>query len=184
MKHRKSKAALIKVVEKAELYSKQVKKYLRSKESPYLDDLYKEKIISNGTRTERLEGEFIKRKWLPNNLDGHKEFTGIYVFGLKEGLKVTPIYVGISRSVYRRLRQHGWGKKHTQATLAYNMAKDESGHEGERDDLCEDIYEKKRVLVRNLKVCLIPITDDYTLYLTEVLLAELLQTKWNSFKTH
>src|SRR6266851_9325750 len=47
------------------------------------------------------------------------DFAGCYIF--MEGDRT--IYVGISRSVLARLRQHLCGKTHFDASLAYRMAK-------------------------------------------------------------
>src|SRR5579871_2309797 len=53
------------------------------------------------------------------------DFSGCYVL-LREG---KPFYVGISRTVVQRLRQHVTGKTHFDASLAYLMATDKTGHE-------------------------------------------------------
>lgn len=51
------------------------------------------------------------------------DFSGCYVL-LDKG---QPIYVGISRGVLNRLRQHMLGKDHFSASLAYAMAKKQHG---------------------------------------------------------
>src|SRR5688572_2509698 len=47
-----------------------------------------------------------------------RDFSGCYVL-IENG---TPIYVGISRSVLARLRQHVLGKTHFDASLAFRIA--------------------------------------------------------------
>jgi hypothetical protein len=52
------------------------------------------------------------------------DFSGCYIF--TRGKK--PFYVGISRGVIGRLRQHGTGKTHFDASLAYRMACEKAPH--------------------------------------------------------
>jgi hypothetical protein len=112
---------------------------------------------------------------------------GLYIIGEKMNGEVIPIYIGISRTVYRRLRQHGWGKEHNQCTLAYLIANEEK-HESKwankrslfpKTDLIE-----ARDKVQNFRVVLYSVENDYDLYFLEVAIAGILKTKWNSFKTH
>lgn len=110
------------------------------------------------------------------------EFKGLYIFFDGD----IPVYVGISRSVYRRLRQHGWGKKHNQCSLAYLMAKYVNG-DIERSTVHkvhEDELTVQKDKIRNYKVVLHPVSCNYELYFLEIALAIKLKTKWNSFKTH
>ena len=107
----------------------------------------------------------------------------MYVFGEEIDGKVTPVYVGISRTVYRRLRQHGFGKLHNESTLAYLMAKNEN-EELTRASSSNSILEPKKEILRNFKVALYPVLNDYELYFYEVALAGILKTKWNTFRTH
>ena len=46
------------------------------------------------------------------------ELKGLYIMGQTSKNKVIPVYVGISRTIFRRIRQHGWGKNHNECTLA------------------------------------------------------------------
>ena len=41
-----------------------------------------------------------------------------------------------------------------------------------------------KTVIRNYKVVLVHIENDYDLYFLEVALAGIFKTKWNSFKTH
>jgi hypothetical protein len=112
------------------------------------------------------------------------EVKGVYLFGQEtsEGLK--PVYVGISGSIMRRLKQHCWGKEHNQASLAYLMAKKEHGHVGRRKLLPLEQLVKQQEIIRQFKFVIYPELDDYKLYFLEVYLSGVLKTKWNSFKTH
>ena len=62
------------------------------------------------------------------------DFSGCYVL-LRAG---TPFYVGISRTVVQRLRQHVTGRTHFDASLAYLMATKKTGHEMKRADAMKD----------------------------------------------
>src|SRR5690606_15651002 len=128
--------------------------------------------------------------YIPNIKSGkvksYNEFKGLYVFGKEVNNEIIPVYIGISRTVYRRLRQHGFGKLHNECTLAYLMAKHENT-EIERATIHENFQEelvKNKYKVSAFKVVLIPIKSDYELYFLEVSLAGILKTKWNSFRTH
>lgn len=114
------------------------------------------------------------------------EYKGIYVFGEVDNNKVTPVYVGISRTIYRRLRQHGWGKKHNECSLGYLMAKKNNvaiSRANIHINFDEELILKKEK-VKSFKVALFPVEKDYELYFLEVALAGKLKTKWNSFRTH
>ena len=120
-----------------------------------------------------------------------KEIKGLYIFYEND----IPVYVGISRKILRRLRNHFVGKSHYQATLVYLMLRDVYDN-----DEKNDIYrgkrsefepfnnggreEKQEELINNFEISIIPIEDNYELYLTEVLAACELKTKWNCFQTH
>lgn len=60
---------------------------------------------------------------LNNKSKTDNELKGLYVFGeLNENGKVEPIYVGISRTVFRRLYQHTWGKKHNETVSKHSVS--------------------------------------------------------------
>ena len=115
--------------------------------------------------------------------DKNNEFKGLYVFGEVTGNEVKPIYVGISRTVFRRLRQHINGKLHNECTLAYLMAK-HNDNELTRNNCVDSILIPQKEVVRSYKVVLYPVLNDYELYFFEVALAGIFKTKWNSFRTH
>jgi len=113
------------------------------------------------------------------------EVKGLYIFGAlnKENI-FEPIYIGISRSVFRRLYQHTWGEKHNEASLAYLMAKTRLQYSKTRNTLSISELEQEQLEIKNFRVIIIPEENDYDLYFMEVYLAGKLKTKWNSFRTH
>jgi hypothetical protein len=117
---------------------------------------------------------------------GHADdFSGCYVL-----IDTAPIYVGISRGVFARLRQHVTGRTHFDASLAYRMAEAEAPHKKTRsaamdDDAFGKLFETKRSYLRTLSVAAIAIENPVELYLFEVYAALALATsKWNTFRTH
>lgn len=155
-----------------------------------INQLYSEKkgkIIRNKEKYNELE--YIPNQYLltKSKETNDKEFKGLYIFGEETNDKVNPVYVGISRSVFRRLKQHAFGKKHNECSLAYLKTKYKYEAEGKKISRVtinnEDMLPAKYV-IQNYKVVLIRIENDYDLYFLEVALAGILKTKWNSFKTH
>ena len=63
------------------------------------------------------------------------------------------------------------------------MAKNEN-EELTRASSSNSILEPKKEILRNFKVALYPVLNDYELYFYEVALAGILKTKWNTFRTH
>ena len=93
---------------------------LNSEECYRVDDLYEMvngKVTRNKYRFDSL-GYFANE---PKN--NPKKYKGLYIFGEEINGKVTPVYIGISRSVFRRLKQHAWGTKHNECSLAYLKTK-------------------------------------------------------------
>ena len=113
------------------------------------------------------------------------EVKGLYVFGeLNNDGIVVAIYVGISRTVFRRLYRHTWGKKHNETSFSYLKAKHFSQHVGNRIDLAQDLLKAQQDKIKNYRLIVIPEINDYDLYFMEVYISGKLKTKWNSFKTH
>ena len=113
------------------------------------------------------------------------EVKGIYVFGeLQENNTIVPIYVGISRTVFRRLYQHVWRTKHNETSFSYLKAKHFSGHIGLRADLPFELLKIQQDKIKDYRLIVIPVENDYDMYFMEVYIAGKLRTKWNSFKTH
>jgi hypothetical protein len=115
------------------------------------------------------------------------DFSGCYV--LLDGNQ--PIYVGISRNVIVRLRQHLLGKDHYAASLAYAMAKKRSGAtSGTRKNRMSDTdfsaaFQESQMYLRSLSVGIIEIENPLELYVFEAYTAMALGTaEWNTFRTH
>ncbi|WMI70075.1 hypothetical protein [Mangrovimonas sp. YM274] len=161
----------------------ELKDKLSHDSTPILKDLYR---VAND-KVWRQTNLFEELGYFPNNVSGksgsENEFKGIYVFGEQQGDKVVPVYVGISRTIFRRLRQHGWGKLHNECTLAYLL----SNHEDPnitRASVTNEFLNTSKEQLRNYKVVLHPVEEDYNLYFLEVALAGIFKAKWNSFRTH
>lgn len=115
------------------------------------------------------------------------DFSGCYV--LLDGGQ--PIYVGISRGVIVRLRQHLMRKDHSAASLAYAMAKKSHGTKlGTRKKAMEDSsfvdhFQLSQTYLRSLSVATVEIENPLELYVFEPYAAmELKTAEWNTFRTH
>lgn len=168
-----------------------LKETLNADSTPSLNELYKE---ING-KVYRQESVFDTINATPNRRGNKKvksdnELMGLYVFGIEnEGNYVVPVYIGISRTVYRRLRQHGWGKTHNQCTFAYLLANEKHFgllYDKSRIEFCKDQLEESRTFLQDCKVAIYPIPKEqhYEMYFHEVAIAGILKTKYNTFKTH
>lgn len=119
-----------------------------------------------------------------------KDFSGCYV--LVEGSK--PIYVGISRGVIGRLRQHVYGKTHFDASLAFRIAMERhpvktiakrTRSEAMRDPLFGTSFSEALAYIKTLHVAYIEVKNPLELYVFEPYCAIELDThQWNSFATH
>lgn len=114
------------------------------------------------------------------------DFSGCYVL-LRDG---KPFYVGISRGVVGRLRQHGTGKTHYDASLAYRMAFKKAPHKTTRQDAMKNTmflraFRKAQRLLHGSNVAFIEISNPLELYLFEAYCSMKLDTsEWNTFRTH
>jgi hypothetical protein len=121
------------------------------------------------------------------------DFAGCYVI-VREG---RPMYVGISRCVVSRLRQHCNGTSHFSATLAYAVAKKKFSQDGMgkiqgvtrdaamKDPTVREAFDAARQLLRDGNVAFIEIANAVELHLFEVYAAMELDTgEWNTFRTH
>lgn len=140
-------------------------------------------LYITGTKLKRSEDYYSKLNVEPGK---NKEVKGLYIFAeLDDNKKYIPIYVGISRSVFRRLYQHAFGKNHNQASFCYLKAKHFYEHPiDSRIDLPWQFVEAQQQKLREYSVIIIQEKEDYDLYFMEVYIAGKLKTKWNSFKTH
>lgn len=138
-------------------------------------ELQKQVVDASGYTFNTVSGKTVKT----NN-----DIQGLYLLGESIGGKVIPQYVGISRAIFRRLKQHGWGKLHNEATLAYWQVDIETPNSGTRTDQEPKHRGAKQEIIRQYKVAILPELLDFDLYFMEVYFAGKLQTPWNTFKTH
>lgn len=111
-----------------------------------------------------------------------RDFSGCYVL-MRDG---NAFYVGISRSVIARLRQHGTGRTHSDASLACRMACEKIPHEMTRDKAMKDeAFKEAKQLLLGSGVAFVEISNPLELYLFEAYCAMELDTReWNTFQTH
>jgi hypothetical protein len=114
------------------------------------------------------------------------DFSGCYVFLEQE----RPIYVGISRKVLSRLRQHIRGKTHFDASLAYAIAQRRVPTAGGRAAAMATprfhaAFTEAQRYISELHVAFVPIENPLELYVFEAYAALSLRThEWNTFRTH
>jgi hypothetical protein len=114
------------------------------------------------------------------------DFRGCYVF-LAHGL---PFYVGISKKVIERIRQHLRGRSHFEATLAYRIAQRSAAEKRSRAENMDSPAFLRRFAAAQRRlaeadVAFVEVQNPLELYLLEVYAAMALQTgRWNSFDTH
>lgn len=115
-----------------------------------------------------------------------KDFPGCYVLLCDE----KPFYVGISRSVVQRLRNHAYGQTHFAATLAYRMTAAVTGRkmtqaQAMRDQAFREIFDAFRGALSRCEVAHIAIENPLERYLFEVYCAMQLNCcNWNTFESH
>ncbi|MFJ2319839.1 hypothetical protein [Pseudomonas sp. NPDC087817] len=129
-------------------------------------------------------------KSLLKQFDLAHDFSGCYVL-IDNGV---PIYVGISRSVVSRLRQHVFGKTHFDASLAFRIAMakhpDRTISKLTRAKAMDDAlfgtsFIEAQSYLKTLQVAAIAIENALELYVFEPYCALALDThQWNSFETH
>jgi|SRR5271166_4846635 len=116
-----------------------------------------------------------------SELGRKNDFSGCYVL-VREG---KPFYVGISRTVVQRLRQHLMGKTHFDASLAYRMATNKTGHKGHKmrradamqDPAFLDAFRDAQADIRAGSVAFIEILNPLELHLFEAYCAMELDTR-------
>ncbi len=118
-------------------------------------------------------------------LGKNEDFSGLYAF-LEAG---KPMYVGISRGVIGRLRDHLLGTDHYTASLLYSMACVGCTTKARRDDRMKDAlfmkaFEVARSALSNCRVAFIEIPNPLVLYVFEAYAAMAFDCKWNTFRTH
>jgi len=125
-------------------------------------------------------------KGVLSKLGRTEDLSGCYVL-IHDG---RPFYVGISRSLIQRLRQHLTGKTHFDASLAHMMAKSKTGRsmgraEAMTNQSFRQAFDEAQQLLRNCNVAFVEIGNPLELYLFEAYCAMELDTcEWNTFRTH
>jgi hypothetical protein len=125
-------------------------------------------------------------KTILRRLGRTNDFSGCYVL-TRRG---KPFYVGISRSIVARLRQHGIGKTHFDASLAYRMACKKAPHKMTRNEAMKNPgfqkqFQEAQRQLHGSSVAFIEIVNPLELYVFEAYCAiELNTSKWNTFRTH
>lgn len=143
------------------------------------------------TNRKLLKEEIGFNAWL-NDADKDKgkaqnEIQGLYIFYEDD----VPVYVGISRKLIRRLRNHFLGKSHFEASLVYLMARHDydnniAFYKGTRANFPFDNYRPKlqQKMQEHWTISIIPELNHHKLYYLEFAIACELKTKWNAFMTH
>lgn len=155
--------------------------------------VYMVRMRSAFKKTEPLQGFGTPRKGVMTMLRERgiaSDFAGCYV--LVDENK--PIYVGISRGVIGRLRQHVFGKTHFDASLAFRIAmashpkrpkKSLTRAKAMQDPLFGTSFAEAQKYLKTLQVAFVEIANPLELYVFEAYCAIELDThQWNSFDTH
>ena len=101
-----------------------------------------------------------------------------------------PFYVGISKKVIERIRQHLRGRSHFEATLAYRITERKVRTKRTRAENMKSrtfmrCFARERERLASANVAFVEVSNPLELYVFEVYAATELQTgEWNSFDTH
>lgn len=165
-----NRAHIIDLISQTETWAEQLRSQFKAGNAYQLEELFQYHSVRGKCY---LQDHLIQRYFLDEKTEG-KKIKGIYVLASEKEGVIQPIYVGISRDILVRLKNHGWGKTNFQSTLLKKMFQAES-------DNNRDLKLKS---IQNCYVYIIPIASDYDLYIQEAMLAGLLKTEWNTFRTH
>lgn len=116
---------------------------------------------------------------------------GIYVYYEND----KPIYVGRSKNLRQRLRQHyQQSSDHHSATFAFMVAKQDAKKRGynlkgtrdtlQKEDAFSQVFAEAKSRVRNMKIQIIQVDDPVEQTLFEVYAALELKTEYNKWETH
>ena len=111
------------------------------------------------------------------------DFAGVYVFVSDD----RPFYVGITRTIYRRLQAHVRNRNHNAASLLFNMVREDAQHKGLRGELDfnSDRALKIQAWLQSQSVAILPLACPVERYAFELYAAMTLKTGvWNTFETH
>ncbi|WP_167884076.1 GIY-YIG nuclease family protein [Leptospira wolffii] len=128
--------------------------------------------------------------------ESKKDFKGLYILSDDGAVQ----YVGISKNVLLRIKQHFVSNSHYSASLVYLMAlkeyedkerakskNEKYKYKGLRKDLpnFDNFRKKQQELMRDRwRISFIPQGDSFHLHVLEAYAACELKAKWNSFRTH
>ncbi|MCG6192295.1 GIY-YIG nuclease family protein [Leptospira sp. FAT2] len=110
------------------------------------------------------------------------DFKGLYILSFRNKVQ----YVGISKNVLVRIKQHFLSTNHFSASLAYLIAAKENNHIGQRKTLDFDplgISVQKRMR-KDWRISFIQESDNFHLHILEAYVACKFKAQWNTFKTH
>ena len=159
--------------------------FLSKEIKPYLEKL-EEEIDKRSRKVSDIAGEgtgIAKAKQL---LELSDDLKGIYVFIEKK----KAIYVGISRSVLKRISQHVKGSSHNSASLAYKIAQIEtaiiaSRKEAMRNYKFKKAFDDAQKRILKCEFAILELEDDNLLYMLELVAAIRFDTEeYNSFRPH
>jgi len=124
-----------------------------------------------------------KKLFADNLIIEDKDFKGLYVFLHNN----KPFYVGISKAVIERIRQHVKGSSLASSTLAYKIGKNIKKSKVTRKEFFQSNKKNidfiKKFLLEQ-RVAFIKIDDDDELALYEIYCAMKYKTSLNTFETH
>lgn len=126
------------------------------------------------------------------NVNNKNEIKGLYIFSVQQDNMLKPLYVGISQTIIRRLKQHFFGEYHNQSTLVYIQSKEKYKIKNQReftdkrDNFPYDDYrdEIQQFMREHYYINVVPINDNFKLSLMEINCACFWHTKYNTFETH
>ena len=177
------------VIEDMSRYIMEVDKQLNSRTPYHLADFISFSEKGNQKNIKLFEKHF--RFNSDNKKYKGKEIKGLYVLAEEKEGKIEVVNIGISKTIMRRFYQHTCGKKHNEYTLGFYMALNEykerfgkdfekKRHEFPYEEYRPDIMD----YIRKLRFAIVPIDNNFELYMAEVYLACHYKTLWNTFETH
>lgn len=157
---------------------------LITKAKKSLVDLSESKSWSFGDFFQEMKNGEFSRCPIPSGIycrEGEKDISGVYILFDKD----IPVYVGISKQIIKRIKQHMKGKRHNESTVAYIIYSKRFPHTAERAKSEYDQHRdeiQKEMILWDIKIILED--DPYAMDFLEKYFAIKLQTKWNTFSTH
>ncbi|MGY2271660.1 MULTISPECIES: excinuclease ABC subunit C [Pseudomonas] len=146
--------------------------------------------LANPWKMEEFSKKGIGVKTLLKKFERPHDFSGCYVMTEED----KPVYVGISRGVIARLRQHVYGTTHYDASLAFRIARQKhllpttlrmTRADTMKDPMFGTSFSEAKSYLSTLRVAAIPIQNPLELYVFEAYCALELDTgQWNTFATH